>query len=68
MDLSQITTVTEIRKSDDGFCYYYGNGNANLSMSLEHNYKFKDSIGKFQIGDTITINKTNEKFKTKTQK
>ena len=69
MDLSKPTTITEIEKYDESLCNYYGQGNVNMLFTLTSNqFKFRDSVGKFQVGDTITISKRNEKFKTKTQK
>lgn len=47
--------ITEI-KEGNGSCYYYGYGNKNAVATVaEWNFKFIDTCGKFQIGDTITF-------------
>lgn len=48
--------ITDIIKVDDISCNYYGRGNTNLTATFtSYKFKFKDTIGKFQIGDTINI-------------
>lgn len=48
--------ITDIEKVDDITCNYYGQGNSNTTVTItEWRFKFRDTIGKFQIGDTINI-------------
>ena len=45
--------ITEIRRNAD-YCYYYGKGNPGAVFTLtEDDFKFIDTCGKFQIGDTV---------------
>jgi hypothetical protein len=45
--------VTNIEKSDITYCNYYGY--ASNIWSNKYEFKFRDTCGKFQIGDTLNI-------------
>lgn len=48
--------ITKIDKSSSNACSYYGIGNTNLvSTPTSFHFKFRDTCGKFQIGDTLNI-------------
>lgn len=56
MDNSQLITITRIEKNDKIYCYYYGDGASHIVSTLTESYfMFRDTCGKFQIGDTINF-------------
>lgn len=56
IDNSKSVIITKIKNSNDKFCYYYGDENSNLVFTYtEYEFMFKDTIDKFQIGDTINF-------------
>lgn len=58
MDNSEPIIITKIEKCNEIYSYYYGYGNYKLSKTLtESDFKFRDTIGKFQIGDTVNFYK-----------
>lgn len=53
--------ITKIIQVDDTFCKYYGEGSLSLTATItSYNFCFKDTTGKFQIGDTINFIKLNK--------
>lgn len=47
--------IKEIEKNGT-YCNYYGVGNWNLTGTITDKYfKFRDTCGKFQIGDTVNL-------------
>lgn len=49
--------VTCIEKDINTSCDYYGEGNRFLNFAVTScKFKFRDSCGKYQIGDTIKFN------------
>lgn len=56
MDNSSLIIITKIKQYDKTFCNYYGKGNNNMSFTpTSWDFCFRDSIGKFQISDTINF-------------
>lgn len=56
MDNENPIIITDISQYDNTFAKYYGKGNITLVNSfVSYNFCFKDTIGKFQIGDTINF-------------
>lgn len=55
MDNSKPIVITEIERINKCFCDYYGNGNYSMSMAMRYQFCFRDTVGKFQIGDTINF-------------
>jgi len=54
IDNSKMVVVTSIEQYDEMYCDYYGIGNTDMVITLPKvNFKFRDTCGKFQIGDTI---------------
>lgn len=52
---NQIAVITKVEQGNES-CYYYGAGNDNATFSItSFDFKFIDTCGKFQIGDTITF-------------
>jgi len=45
--------ITNIEQSKGGYCRYYGYGQ-NI-WTNNYSFKFRDTCGKFQIGDTLNI-------------
>lgn len=56
MDNSNAIIITSIVKYDEVFSTYYGRGNYTLVETVtSFDFCFKDTTGKFQIGDTINF-------------
>jgi hypothetical protein len=56
MDNSKPIIIRDIETSDkNGFCWYYGDGAA--STSLSSFFQFRDSCGKYNVGDTVKLTK-----------
>jgi len=54
IDNSKMVVVNSIEYYDGIYCDYYGTGNLDMvSTPTDVNFKFRDTCGKFQIGDTI---------------
>lgn len=55
MDNSSPVIIKIIERHDDIYCNYYGRGNWNMNMNIfaSSDFMFRDSCGKYQIGDTI---------------
>ena len=48
--------ITSIENVGGNSCNYYGRGNYNMVVTLTSSeFKFRDTCGKFQIGDTINF-------------
>ncbi len=58
IDNSKPVIITEIEQYESGYCYYYGYGNGGMTLTpASYNFIFKDSCGKYQIGDTVKFSK-----------
>lgn len=58
IDNTNPTIITKIRKYNDIYSYYYGKGSDEGILSLANvSFRIKDSTGKWNIGDTIKLNK-----------
>lgn len=56
MDNSKNIVITAIAVDDETYCRYYGNGARQMvSTPVSPNFMFRDTCGKFQIGDTINF-------------
>lgn len=56
MDRTKGIIITEIKTADINTCYYYGYGNMGIVFSpCDVRFVFRDTCGKFQIGDTLKI-------------
>lgn len=54
IDNSKPVIVTEIESYDEVYCNYYGIGNSSMTETVTvYQFKFRDSCGKYQVGDTI---------------
>ena len=58
IDNSKPVIITEIKQYESGYCYYYGHGNWVMVFTItSRDFIFKDSCGKYQIGDTVKFSK-----------
>ena len=56
MDNSNPIIITKISQYDEVFSNYYGRGNSNMVFTdVSDNFCFRDTTGKFQVGDTINF-------------
>jgi hypothetical protein len=56
IDNSRYIIITEISRFDEKYSNYYGVGNSDMVFTPSGIYfKFRDTTGKFQIGDTINF-------------
>jgi hypothetical protein len=54
IDSSREIIITGIEKYDNTFNDYYGTGNIYMVFSITScDYRFRDTINKFNVGDTI---------------
>jgi len=57
-DTRRSCIVTSIEQTTDGYCYYYGDGYWGDYFTLSDlNFRLTDSIGKYNVGDTIKLTK-----------
>lgn len=58
LDTSQPAIVDKIESRGDGTCFYYGPAKHSPSIFIASlQFVIIDSIGKFNVGDTIKLNK-----------
>lgn len=56
MDNSALIRITAIERDEGIYCFYYGDGDDYIVESwVSDDFVFRDTCGKFQIGDTINF-------------
>ena len=56
MDNKHPIIIKSMSKSSDNLCNYYGSGNsAMVFTNTSFDFLFRDTCGKFQIGDTLNF-------------
>lgn len=56
MDSAYPIVIEEVEQGLNCYCNYYGRGNTSLALTITSwDYKFRDTCGKFQIGDTVNF-------------
>lgn len=58
MDQTNPLIIDKVEYNDKGTCDYYGTSNYYMTITLTSTkFKFRDSCGKFSIGDTVKFTK-----------